>query len=349
MASAPPSPGYPAEVVDPHHHFLDTANTSFQTFLRKVAGSDITSLPEDYTRDVIEPLAKHGVKFAGSVHVEAMPDSGVEEVAWVEQMSAAGRCGYVKGFVASCDLTRDDVEDELQRLVKASPKLRGIRWILDSVGKFEGGTTATHVATLRHDGEDYLKSPAFERGLALLEKHNLSFDLQCAPIQLVESAAALMGRYPNLKVCIDHLGKPRTVLGTDLLEDGTTVNPNVIPDEKEMEVWRKGMKAMAALPNVFVKLSMMGYAIPGWIRTQERREVLKSIVREIVDMFGAARCMVAWNWHVNGAVSDADNLSNVGPDAIELLDSFVWFFEGYTKEQTERLFSGTAKEFYRLE
>jgi len=278
-----------------------------------------------------------------------MPDSGSEEVAWLEEMSAAGRCNYVKAFVASCDLTQENVEEELQKLTQASPKLRGIRWILDCVGKFQGGKTATHVATSRHDGIDYLKSPKFERGLALLEKYNLSFDLQCAPIQLVESAAVLFAKYPNLKVCIDHLGKPRTILGDDLLEDGTTINPNAIPDEKELEVWRKGMKAMAALPNVHVKLSMMGYAIPGWIRTKERKAMLKSLVRETIDLFGPNRCMVAWNWHVNGAVSDADNLSTVGPDAVELLEMFMWFFEGYEKEQTERLFAGTAKEFYRLE
>ena len=343
------SSAYPKEVVDPHHHFIDTATTSFQAFLRSAAGGDVSCLPEDYARDVIEPLSKLGIKFYGSVHVEAMPDSGTEEVAWVEKMSAAGRCTYVKAFVASCDLSDENVDDELQKLTKSSPKLRGIRWIVDCVGKFQGGKTATHVATLRHDGIDYLKSPKFERGLALLEKYNLSFDLQCAPIQLVESAAALFAKHPNLKVCIDHLGKPRTILGDDLLEDGTSINPNVIPNENELEVWRKGMKAMAANKNVYVKLSMMGYAIPGWFRTEERQTVLKSLVREVIDMFGAERCMCAWNWHVNGAVSDADGLSKVGPDAVELLEIFMWFFEGYDQEQREKLFSGTAKEFYRLE
>ena len=352
MNSSPnTSTAFPKEVVDPHHHFIDTANTTFQTFLQTAVGGDISCLPEDYTRDVIDTLAKLGVQFYGSVHVEAMPDSGSEEVSWVEQMSTAGRCAYVKGYVASCDLTQDNVDEELQKLdALTSPnKLRGIRWILDCVGKFEGGITATHMATSGQDGEDYLKSEKFERGLALLEKRNLSFDLQCAPIQLVESAATLFSKYPNLKVCIDHLGKPRMVLGDDLLEDGTTINPNVIPNENEMEVWRKGMKAMAALPNVYVKLSMMGYAVPGWIRTKERQSVLKSIVREVIDMFGAKRCMCAWNWHVNGAVSDADNLSTVGPDAVELLKMFVWFFDGYSDEEKERLFAGTAKEFYRLE
>jgi len=83
--------------------------------MRSAAGGDVSFLPEDYTRDVIEPISKLGVQFYGSVHVEAIPDSGAAEVAWVEEMSAAGRCAYVKAFVASCDLTQDNVEEELQK------------------------------------------------------------------------------------------------------------------------------------------------------------------------------------------------------------------------------------------
>ena len=227
---------------------------------------------------------------------------------------------------------------------------------------------------LRHDGVDYLQSPKFERGLALLDKYNLSFDLQCAPIQLVDSAAALFGKYPNLRVCIYHLGKPRKLLGDDYIcninnsdDDGSNeeidrnsnshshtnsnkiINPNIHPDQKELQTWRNGMKAMSSLPNVYVKLSMMGYAVPGWIRTPQRQSLLKSLVRETIDMFGPHRCMVAWNWHVNGAVSDADGLSDVGPGAVELLDNFMWFFDGYGEDEREKLFAGTAREFYRLE
>ena len=117
----------------------------------------------------------------------------------------------------------------------------------------------------------------------------------------------------------------------------------VFPDEKELEVWRKGMTAMAALPNVYVKLS------PGWIRTKERQAMLKSLVRLTVELFGPNRCMVACNWHVNGAVSDADSMSEVGPDAVELLKMLLWFFEGYEKDQMGRFFAGTAKDFYRLD
>ena len=94
--------------------------------------------------------------------------------------------------------------------------------------------------------------------------------------------------------------------------------------------------AMSKLPNVHVKISMLGYTCPGWIRTKERQEVLKSLVRETIDMFGVNRCMVAWNWHVNGAISDADSFSTVGPDAVELLEKFNWFFEGYNDRDKDK-------------
>lgn len=336
---------YPEEVVDPHQHFMDTTNNSFQSFLHSLAG-DVSYLPEQYLADVIQPLKKLGVEVFGTIHVEAMPDCGASEVAWVENIPSAY---YVKGYVASVDLTLDNVEEELKAVIdKAPSKVRGIRWILDCVGKFDGGLSATHPATLRHDGIDYLKSPNFERGLGYLEKYNLSFDLQCAPIQLLESAAAIFAKYPNLKTCIDHLGKPRRLLGNDLLDDGS-VNLNTKCDEVELDKWRRGMKAMALNPNVYVKLSMMGYAVPGWIRTPERQAFLKSLVLDTIKMFGVNRCMVAWNWHVNGALSDSGGESDVGPEPVVLLEKFMWFFEGFNKEERARLFAGTAKEFYRLE
>lgn len=108
-----------------------------------------------------------------------------------------------KGVCCIYRFDTSNVDEELQKLIQTSPnKLRGIRWILDCVGKFEGGKTATHLATSRHDGIDYLKASKFERGLAMLSKYNLSFDLQCAPIQLVESAASLFAKYSLLSLCI---------------------------------------------------------------------------------------------------------------------------------------------------
>ena len=132
----------------------------------------------------------------------------------------------------------------------AAPKLlRGVRFILDYDGPFDG-QNATHIAStapgyLLTEGAapvDYLRdaeaAPLFERGFALLAQHKLSFDLQCCPAQL-PAAAALCARHPSVPVVIDHLGKPR-----HLAADGGET------DRAKLEEWRAGMEMMARLPQV---------------------------------------------------------------------------------------------------
>jgi predicted TIM-barrel fold metal-dependent hydrolase len=350
MPLPPPSP--PKEFLDTHHHFLDTTKNSFQSFVHSLAPDGICCLPSDYQGDVLEPLRRAGITLVGSVHVECMPDNGLDEVAWVESL-AREDASAVKAIVASCDLTSPTADQELARLKQTSAKVRGIRWILDCVGNFEGGNTATHVGTSRHDGMDYLRGshggydgdvvPAFERGFSLLEQHGLSFDLQCAPVQL-KAAAALCARYPKIGVCIDHLGKPRMLLGPD-----DERNDNTIPDETELTTWREGMKALAALPNVHVKLSMLGYCIPGWSNNVARTALLRTVIREMVALFGPKRCMVATNWWKNAALSDSDGLSAVGPDPVQLVTWLSEILSDYSQEDRNSIFCGTARAFYKID
>jgi len=343
-------------MIDAHHHFMDPSKNRFQSFLKSLNVS--TYLPLQYKKDVIDPiLLTQNIKVEGTVHVECLPDDGFSEAKWVNSLIEKNDAPYIKAIVASCNLADPNIESELRTLVSNFGNVKGIRWILDCVGPYQDGKTATHVATSRFglDGIDFLRGsngkgtyngkviPEFEKGFALLEKFNLSFDLQCAPVQLIQ-ASHLFSRYPNIRVCIDHLGKPRTVLGED-----TPENKNFVPDENEISVWRNGMQSMASLPQVYVKLSMLGYAVPGWINSKEKEKVLKSLVREVVELFGVNRCMIATNWFLSGAVSDADGLSKVGPTSNEMVGRFLEWFHDYGEDDMKRLFSGTAKEFYFIE
>ena len=345
----------PKEFVDAHHHFLDTSKhgSTFQKFLAGLI-PNFSYSAEDYQRDVIDPLEKAGVTVRGSVHMECIPDSGIDEAKWVDSSNSSTDTS-IRGIIASCDLAQDIsvVKNELQALSQID-RVKGIRWILDCVGKFNGGNDATHVATKRHDGIDYLRGsdggydggaiPAFEAGFALLEDFGLTFDLQCAPAQLVE-ASELCSRHPSVKVVIDHLGKPRTLLGADTKEN----RDNIDPDEQELAVWREGMKCMAKNKNAYVKISMLGYAIPGWIRTDARIELMKTVVRETVQIFGPERCMVASNFWKDAVMSDSDGLSDVGPEVLQLLELVHGFLkDDYSENDIHRIFSKNAIEFYGL-
>lgn len=322
----------PAEIVDCHHHFLDPENNGFQGFLKSLGAPQY--LPEAYDADA------DGLPIRQTVHVEALPDDGHAEVEWVARLMAAGRAPRVAAIVGQVDPSASDADAQLDRLMALSPAVRGIRYIIDYDGEWDGGkSNATHVAVSRH-GKDYLRDPVsaaeFERGIALLAQRGLSFDLQCCPAQL-PAAAAIFARHPDLCVCIDHMGKSR-----HLEADGGAA------DDAKLAEWRAGMKLMAALPQVHIKLSMLGYAVPGWHSNEAKEALIRSLVRETIALFGAKRCMFNSNWHVNGAVSNSDGKDADGPSMRQLFESFARWVADMSKEDQAALFAENARRFYRI-
>ena len=156
MKTPPTDVPLPSIFVDAHHHFLDTGNNDFQqNFLGKLL-PNTAYLPDQYQTQVIDSLREVGVQVLGSVHVECVPDDGLKEVTWVDSLTSSS----TKAIVGSCDLTLETIDQDLATLKEASPKLKGIRWILDCVGPY-APNTATHIATKRHDGIDYLRAVSY--------------------------------------------------------------------------------------------------------------------------------------------------------------------------------------------
>ena len=119
---------FPTKIVDAHHHFLDPTQ-SFHATLKTLGAPAYT--PEQYADDAgTLPIVK-------TVHVEALADEGASEAAWVSSLADTGRCN-VAAIVASCDLSADDAPAKLAALVAASPRVRGVRWILNYDGPFDG-------------------------------------------------------------------------------------------------------------------------------------------------------------------------------------------------------------------
>ena len=318
-------------IVDAHHHFLLPSRKTFHKFLNEKLGAP-DYLPSQYGRDCADlPIEK-------TVHVEAMPDMPAEEVKWVHSLVQSGQC-KVAAIVASCDLAKTDVAHRLDEIQEASHLVRGVRWILDyDGGPYDGGNNATHVACSRHN-VDYLRRgrESLERGVALLADRGLSFDLQCAPAQL-PYAVGLFGVHPRLQVVIDHMGKPRHLRVGD---EQTSA---------KIAEWKHGMEKMAKLPQVYVKLSMLGYAVPQWHRNAEQFELLKQLVGYTIDLFGADRCMFASNWHISGQISDYDGVCDQGGelDMCTMFDAFGRLVCERDSSSRSNLFAVTAERFYGI-
>jgi len=333
---APKAPKLPPDIVDCHHHFYEPSKNAFSGFLSTLGAPDFP--PEKYTE------AKGALKISRSVHIEAMPDEGVKEVAWVASLMAAGRCPTVKAIVAKCDLSQEDAGEVLDALIAAAPgKVRGIRYILDYDGPF-GEDNGTHPQVSIH-GLDYLRTlgksgpaEAFERGFALLAGRGLSFDLQCAPAQL-SYAAGLAGRHPKTKVAICHCGKVRHLTGRQ-------------GDNNKIATWREGMTLLAQLPNVYCKISMIGFCVPGWSAHPHQERRAMGLLSEILSLFGPRRCMVASNWHGTGAAANADGADETEITMTQFYAAVKKWADGplrLSAEDQSWLFAKTARDFYRLE
>lgn len=257
----------PPAIIDSHHHYIKPP----------LAGG---YLPAAYNADAGD------LNIQATVHIEACGGNGdaLSEVQWLESLVSQDGCKPLS-IVARCDLAAPDAADSLKALVAASPRVKGIRWVLDYDGD---DSPATHNFVKNNGLRDYLRDPAhaprFEAGYALLAEHGLSFDLQCAPAQL-NAAAALCARHPGVPVVLDHLGKPRALQG-----DGGA------HDVAELATWRAGMAALAALPHVHVKLSMLAFAVPGWVGEPAKEAFLRDLVLETIGLFGARRCLFNANW-----------------------------------------------------
>lgn len=159
-----------------------------------------------------------------------------------------------------------------------------------------------------------MREKAWLAGYALLERFGLAWDCRVKTWEL-EDAAVLVRAHPGIPVVLNHTGFP-----WDRSDAG-------------LELWRRGMRALAASPHCWCKLSCLCLPEAPWGYEGNRRVVL-----EAIEIFGVERCMFASNFPVDG-----------------LRVSFKRMFEDYqrmTKDVTpaERrsLFHDNAARFYRL-
>ena len=162
--------------------------------------------------------------------------------------------------------------------------------------------------------EAMMRDPKWLAGLRLLRKYDFSWDLRVKTWEL-EAAAKVVRGIPDIPVALNHAGFPwdRSAAG--------------------LEIWRRGMRALAACPNVWCKVSCLCLPDGAWDYEDNRR-----IVLETVEMFGPGRCMFASNFPVDGLrVSYA-----------RMFDDFKRMTAGLAEGERRRLFHDNAVAFYRL-
>ena len=113
----------------------------------------------------------------------------------------------------------------------------------------------------------------------------------------------------------------------------TLRNVHAHRSEAGLAMWRQGMKALAACPQVYCKLSCLCLRDGAWDYEDTRRVVL-----ETIEMFGVQRCMFASNFPVDGL--------RVGFDT--MFPDFKRMTQELSTAERQALFHDNAARFYRL-
>ena len=245
-----------------------------------------------------------GLGLEKSVHVQANfdPEDPVAETAWLEKVANAE--GFPHAIVAFADLSSPAAQSLLDAHGSASPRMRGVRQVLNRHPD----------PKLNRAPKDYLADERWQQNLGLLERYGWSFDAQVY-WQQMGALAKLAGRYPRIPFVIDHAGMP------------------VERDAAGLEGWQRGMRALAACPNVAVKLC--GY---GMVDNRWTEESIRPFVLQPIDWFGPERCMFGSNFPVDRLMASY----------ARLWGAYRAITAGFSEVEQALLFRGTATRVYRL-
>jgi L-fuconolactonase len=165
---------------------------------------------------------------------------------------------------------------ELLGVVAHAPLERGDGVVAELAALRDAGRTVGIRRMLQDEPLSFFEEPGLLDGLRALASTGLPFDA-CIRHHQLAALTALLTKVPELPVVLDHLAKPPVATG----DDGT---------------WERDLRALAALPQVSVKLSGM----PPELRDDQQLLTAARPWLEIaLDAFGADRAMVGSDWPVS--------------------------------------------------
>ena len=275
--------------IDAHQHFWKLDLPFDYAWLHEPQHQPICRdfLPED----LLPRLQKSGID--RTLFVQTQHD--LQENRWA--LSLARQHEFIAGVVGWVDLTSDRCEGQLMEF-RDDPLFVGVRHI-----------------TQGEPDDDFILRDDVIRGLKVLQKHQVPFDLLFY-VQHLKHASTLAGQLPDLKLVIDHLSKPKI-------------------KDRQIDDWRTDLQRAARFPNVFCKLSGM-VTEASW--TDWSLADLQPYVETALEAFGPERCMFGSDWPVCELAADYEQVFS----ALETLVA------GLSDAEQEQIFSGTASRFYGL-
>lgn len=234
--------------IDSHQHYwhFNTADYGWM-------GENMSVIKRDFLPTDLLPELK-SIDFDGSVAVQAR--QSLQETNWLLQL--ADEHPHIKGVVGWLDLQSVQAEEQIAAFAK-HPKAVGVRHVI-------------------HDEEDvdFMLRPAFIRGVKLLEKYNLAYDILIFPKHLTNTIKFVKQFSDKQIFVVDHIAKP-------LIKEGI------------LSLWKEEITALAKFPNVYCKVSGM-VTEADW--NNWKPENIRPYLDVVMEAFGPERIMIGSDWPV---------------------------------------------------
>ncbi|MDF7665596.1 amidohydrolase family protein [Bifidobacterium sp. ESL0745] len=291
-------------IIDAHVHILKSDLYSWFDVQKKglTFEGDWKPIIHDYLpNDLIAETEDSNIRVIGAVHVQANADDTLAETREMQRLS--DESGLPISIVGGGDLSDENVEELLVKQLEYR-NFHTVRQILN-----------IHAHPLYAYGDkDYMNDPQWLKGLRLLAKYNLAFDLQLYPTQF-ERALQVIDSNPDIMFIVNH--------------DGMWADR----DLSGWRIWKNGMYELGKRDNVAVKISGLASMDHYWTL-----ESFKPAIYTTLDAFGIDKCMFASNFPV-------DKLHGSYVDTIH---AYVRACEGLTDEEQDKLFVENARKFYKF-
>jgi L-fuconolactonase len=270
--------------IDTHFHFWDYDAKEFGWI-----PDAWSSIRKDFGPADLEPILKaNGVDYAIAVQARC----SVEETQWLLRLTQEHR--FIRGVVGWLDLHSPDIAAQLKGY--AGTHLVGLR------------------AILQGQPDVLMENADFNRGLRAMADAGLTYDLLITEKQF-PAAIRLVDQHPNLRIILDHFGKPRL-------------------DIDQLEPWKTHMKELGKRANVWCKISG-GITEIALDWTPHR---MNPFLDTALESFGAKRLVFGSNWPVcNPAGGYGPWLRALGQWASVL-----------SSAEQQGIFGGNAVECYQM-
>src|SRR5215469_17830660 len=273
--------------IDAHQHFWIYSAEEYDWIDESMVPLRRDFLPGDLGPEL------HLAGFHGSIAVQAR--QSLEETRWLLELAEGDPS--IMGAVGWVDLRSPDVHSQLEAFSRHS-KLVGVRHIVQS-----------------EPNERFMLDEDFLRGISLLERFDLTYDILIYPRHLTV-AAEFVGKFPRQRFVLDHLAKPFIKTG-------------------EIEAWATGIQRLAECPNVFCKLS--GLVTEADWKSWKPEQIIPYI-SVAFEAFGPERLMAGSDWPVFLVAGTYGRV-------MEMVKTYL---AQYSCEIQESILGGNAQRFWKL-